>query len=129
MELTSKITALCVMGAILALVIKRAAPEQALLLVLCAAAAGLLLLADPFREVLAFLQELEERSGIPVELFVPLYKTLGIGIVVKLGSGLCRDAGGGAIASVVEIAGTVCALAAALPLLRAVMELVMELMG
>ena len=129
MELTSKITALCVVGVILSLVIKRAAPEQALLLVLCAAAVGLMLLADPFRDVLAFLRELEAQSGIPTELFAPLYKTLGIGIVVKLGSGLCRDAGGGAMASIVETAGTVCALAAALPLLRAVMELVMELIG
>ena len=46
MELTSRVTALCVVGAVLALVLKKTSPEQALLLVLCAAVAGLALLAD-----------------------------------------------------------------------------------
>ena len=79
--------------------------------------------------MLAFLQELAEGSGVPPELFAPLYKTVGIGLVVRVGGGLCRDAGESALAGVVETAGAVCALAAALPLLRAVLELLLELMG
>ena len=119
MELAARVTALCVVGAILALVLKKASPEQALLLVLCAAAAGLALLGDG----------LGERSGVSAELFIPLYKTVGIGLVVKVGGDLCRDAGGSALASVVETAGAVCALLTAMPMLRAVLEMLMELMG
>ena len=129
MELTSRVTALCVVGAILALVLKKNSPEQALLLVLCAAVAGLALLADGLGELASFLRELGERSGVSETLFVPLYKTVGIGLVVKVGGNLCRDAGGTALASVVETAGAVCALLAAMPLLRAVLGLLMELMG
>ena len=129
MELTSRVTALCVVGAILALVLKKTSPEQALLLVLCAAVAGLALLADGRGELVGFLRELGERSGISETLFVPLYKTVGISLVVQVGGDLCRDAGGAALASVVETAGAVCALLAAMPLLRAVLELLMELMG
>ena len=129
MEMTSRVTALCVVGAILALVLKKPSPEQALLLVLCAAVAGLALLADGLGELVSFLRELGERSGVSETLFVPLYKTVGIGLVVKVGGNLCRDAGGTALASVVETAGAVCALLAAMPLLRAVLELLMELMG
>ena len=129
MELTSRVTALCVVGAVLALVLKKTSPEQALLLVLCAAVAGLALLADGLGELVGFLRELGERSGISETLFVPLYKTVGIGLVVKVGGDLCRDAGGASLASVVETAGTVCALLAAMPLLRRVLELLMELMG
>ena len=129
MELTSRVTALCVVGAILALVLKKTSPEQALLLVLCAAVAGLALLTDGLGELVEFLRELGERSGVSETLFVPLYKTVGIGLVVKVGGDLCRDAGGAALASVVETAGAVCALLAAMPLLRAVLELLMELMG
>ena len=128
MELASRVTALCVVGAILALVLKKTSPEQALLLVLCAAVAGLALLADGLGELVSFLRELGERSGVSETLFVPLYKTVGIGLVVKVGGNLCRDAGGTALASVVETAGAVCALLAAMPLLRAVLELLMELM-
>ena len=120
---------LCVVGAMLALVLKKTSPEQALLLVLCAVVAGLALLADGLGELVDFLRELGERSGISETLFVPLYKTVGIGLVVKVGGDLCRDAGGAALASVVETAGAVCALLAAMPLLRRVLELLMELMG
>ena len=129
MELASRVTALCVVGVILALVLKKTSPEQALLLVLCAAVAGLALLTDGLGELVAFLRELGERGGVSETLFVPLYKTVGIGLVAKVGGDLCRDAGGAALASVVETAGAVCALLAAMPLLRAVLELLMELMG
>ena len=121
-------TALCVVGAILALVLKKGTPELALLLTLGAAAAALAALAGAVEELMAFLEELAERSGVGGELFVPLYKTVGISLVVKVGSGLCRDAGESALGSVVETAGAVCALLAALPLLRAVLSLLMELM-
>ena len=129
MELASRVTALCVVGVILALVLKKTSPEQALLLVLCAAVAGLALLTDGLGELVEFLRELGERSGVSETLFVPLYKTVGIGLVAKVGGDLCRDAGGAALASVVETAGAVCALLAAMPFLRAVLELLMELMG
>ena len=129
MELASRVTALCVVGVILALVLKKTSPEQALLLVLCAAVAGLALLTDGLGELVEFLRELGERSGVSETLFVPLYKTVGIGLVAKVGGDLCRDAGGAALASVVETAGAVRALLVAMPLLRAVLELLMELMG
>ena len=122
-------TGLCIVGALLALVVKRGSPETALLLAVAAAAVVLLALGPAVQEVLSFLQELAEGSGISPELFAPLCKTVGIGLVVQVGGGLCRDAGEGALASVIEMAGAVCALAAALPLLRAVLDLLLELMG
>ena len=122
-------TALCGVGAILALVLKKTSPEQALLLVLCAAVAGLALLADGLGELVGFLRGLGERSGISETLFVPLYKTVGISLVVKVGGALCRDAGGASLESVVESVGPACAFLAALPLLRRGPELLLEPMG
>ena len=116
--------ALCVVAALLALVVRRGSPEAALLLTLGATAAVLLSLAGSLERLMDFLGELVEESG----LSIPLYKTVGIALVVKIGGSLCRDAGESALASVVETAGAVCALIAALPLLRAVLSLLMELM-
>ena len=123
-----RITALCVVGALLALVLRRAAPEQALLLTLAAVVLILLLLSNPVGDLMRFLQELAEKSGVSASLFTPIYKTLGIALVVRSGSGLCRDAGESALAVMVETAGTVCALLVALPLLQAVLTFLMELM-
>ena len=128
MEQVIQVTGLCVVGALLALVLKRGSPETAMLLTLCAAVVVLLFLADAMRELVVFLEELGAKSGISADLFVPLYKTVGIALVVKVGGDLCRDAGESALASVVETAGAVCALLVALPLLRAVLSLLLELM-
>lgn len=127
MEQTIQITALCVAGAFLALVMRQGVPEFALLLAIGCIGAAVLFLAEPMEELLAFLEALGERSGVPSQLFAPLYKTMGIAFVVKLGGDLCRDAGETAIAVVVELAGTICALLVALPLLQTVLSLILEL--
>jgi stage III sporulation protein AD len=129
MEQAIQVTGLCVVGALLALVLKRGSPESALLLSLAAAVAVLLFLGQALEELVGFFRELGEASGVPAGLFLPLYKTVGIALVVKVGGGLCRDAGESALASVVELAGTVCALLVSLPLLRSVLTLLTELMG
>ena len=128
MEQVVRIAALCVVGALLALVIKRGAPELALLLAVGCTVTILLSLSEPARAILLFLEEMGEQSGISRQLFEPLYKTVGIAFVVKLGGELCRDAGESAMAAVVESAGAVCALLVALPLLRTVLSLILELM-
>ena len=129
MEQVIQITALCMVGALLALVVRRGNPEQALLLVLGCVVLALLSLVGSIRELLEFLAELGERSGVARELFVPLYKTVGIALIVKLGGEVCRDAGEAALAAVLETAGSICALLIALPLLRAVLSMLLELMG
>ena len=128
MELSVQAAVLCVCAALLALVVKRGSPESAILLALGAAAVVLLSLAESLELVMDFLGRLVEESGLSRELFIPLYKTVGIARVVKVGGSLCRDAGESALSSVVETAGAVCALTAALPLLRAVLALLLELM-
>ena len=129
MEQVIQITALCMVGALLALVVRRGNPEQALLLVLGCVVLALLSLVGSIRELLEFLAELGERSGVARELFVPLYKTVGIALIVRLGGEVCRDAGEAALAAALETAGSICALLIALPLLRAVLTMLLELMG
>lgn len=128
MEQVFQVTALCLIGALLAVVVRRGSPEMALLLTLGAVAAVLLSLAGALEELLAFFSELGTRSGVSQKLLAPLYKTVGIALVVKVGGDLCRDAGESALGAAVETAGTVCALLAALPLLRAVLSMLLELM-
>lgn len=127
MEQVFQVTGLCVVGALLALVLKKGSPELAVLLALAAVAAVLLLLAGALGELLRFFREIGEASGLSEDIFIPLYKTVGIALVVKAGNSLCRDAGESALAAAVETAGTVCALLVSLPLLRAVLALLMEL--
>ena len=129
MEQVLQAAALCVTASLLAMVVRRGSPETALLLALGAAAVVLAALADPLAQVLAFAEELGRRSGISEELLAPLYKTVAIALVVRVGGSLCRDAGESALGAVVETAGAVCALLAALPLIQTAASLLWELMA
>ena len=124
-----QISAVCVLAALLALLLKKSGPETALLVTLAAITAAFLFLAGFLGELTDFLAELSDAAGVGQELLLPLYKTIGIALVVRVGSSLCRDAGESALASVVETAGTLCALLVAVPLFRLVLRMLLELMN
>ena len=120
--------ALCLIGSILGLLIKKSAPEITMTLSLSLGVLLLLWIATDAGEVLAFLKELTERTGVPEVVFAPLLKTVAIALVARTTADLCRDAGESALGSLTESAGAVCALAASLPLLRTVMDILWELL-
>ena len=101
-----RLTALCLVGALLAALLRRTGGEMALLLALAVCGAAVMLL---------------------VQLFVPLVKTVGIALLCRTGSDLCRDAGESAIGSVLETAGAVAAIVVSLPLFRSAWELLRSL--
>ena len=123
MELAVKAVVICLVAALCASFLKKGVPELALLLSLAAAAVVALSLLDKAGEAAELLKDLMERTGLEGELFAPLLRIVGISLVTKLGTELCKDAGQGALGALVEISGTLCALAAASPLLLAAVEM------
>ena len=128
MELIFRLCALAVLAALLALLLKGKQGELGILVALAGLVTLFLALAEPFGDLLAFLRTLSEGPGLDSAVFTPLYKILGIALVVHLGGQLCRDAGESALAAGLETAGSVCAMLAALPLLERVLSLLGELM-
>lgn len=123
MEILLKLIGLCLLTAVLTLLLKKDSAELSLLLTVSAVLLGILMLlsaVDEVRELGAYLLDLTKLSP---SLFAPLLKGMVIALVVRLGSALCADAGQSALSAVLEIAGTVCALWCALPLLRAVVDM------
>ena len=116
-------------GSVMALLLKRSAPELgfALSAAVCLLAAALA--AQTMAGLTDLLSVLREETALSPAVVTPVFKCVGIGIVTRLSAELCRDAGEAALGSVVETAGAVCALLVALPLLRTVLELLMELMA
>ncbi len=128
METVIRLCALCLTGALLAVLLKRTDPHMALLLALAVCGAVLLILLEPLGEIRSFFTQLTDWGGLPSELFAPLVKTVGIALVSRTGSDLCRDAGEGAMASLVETAGAVTAILVSLPLFQAAWELLRSLL-
>ena len=118
-----KAAAVCLLGALLATLVKKTSPDMALLLALAVCAVVLTALVRGLEEITAFLQELLERGGLSAELFTPLLKTVGIALVTRTGGALCRDAGEGAMAAGVEMSGAFAVVLVSLPLFRAAWQM------
>ena len=123
-----EIAALAVAAALCALVVKQSAGGVALALSLAAGALILGQVLEAASAVRALLEELGERAGLSPAVLDPVIKTVGIAILTRISSEVCRDAGESGIAAAVETAGAVLALWIALPLLRAVLDTVTSLL-
>ena len=128
MEAMAKLTAVGVTAVVLSAVLKKNTPELALLLALAAGLWMLFLVADGLGAVVVLMEELAGQAGLSEALLEPVMKTVALSILTRLTAEICRSAGEGGVAAFVETAGTVLALLAALPLVRAVARLMGELL-
>ena len=128
MEGAVKLAAVAVTAAVLSGVLRRNTPELALLLVLAAGLWMLALAAGPLSAAVALMEELAARAGLTDALLEPVFKTVALSVLTRLTAELCRAAGEGGLAAFAEAAGTALTLAAALPLVQAVAQLMGELL-
>ena len=128
MEAMAKLTAVGVTAVVLSAVLRKNTPELALLLVLAAGVWMLVLVADGLGAVVALMEELADQAGLSETLLEPVVKTVALSILTRLTVEICRSAGEGGVAAFVETAGAVLALLAALPLIRAVAQMMGELL-
>lgn len=123
MELLGKVLGLVLLTALVSKPIEKSAPELSLLLVLAAVLCGAFLALSAASEAVAMARQITELTNLSPELFSPLLKTLAIALTARFGAAFCRDASRESLAFLLETAGTLCALIAALPLVRAVLGL------
>ena len=125
----SSLAAVCgvlLLALVLSLVLKKDEPVIAFLLTLTA---GVLILLYAFGMVGSTAQRfaaLLARGGVTDSLYLPVLRAVGIAVVVRIMSALCKDAGQSALAAKVEIVGAVLALSVCLPLLEQVLSLLAE---
>lgn len=128
MDTMVKLAAAGVTAVVLSGVLKKSAPELAVLLTLAAGVWMLAVVADGLGAVVELMKELAGQAGASEELLEPVVKTVALSILTRLTAEICRSAGESGVAAFVETAGTVLALVAALPLVRAVALLMGELL-
>lgn len=118
-----KVAAAAIVAAVCAVVVRKQAPEIALLLAACAGVLILLFCSGALKSAVRLMNELAETGGISSTVLKPVIKVTGIAVITRLAADLCRDAKEGALASAVETAGSAVALLTVLPLVSAVLEL------
>lgn len=120
---------LALVSATLAILLRQYRPEYGLMLSLICSIVILTMIIAAAKEAMDSIAMLLERANISEEFSGVLFKALGICVVTQLAGDTCRDAGEGAIASKVEMAGKLAVLLVSLPLFLKLLEISATLMA
>lgn len=119
-----KSAAIALVSAIVGLIIKRYNPEISVLLSSCTVAMIGIAAVGFAAELKSFVYTVRTITGTSDVFVAPILKCVGIAIVTKLTAELCRDSSQSASAAAVELAGTVCAMSVAMPLIMSALEMI-----
>lgn len=119
-----KSAAAALTAAAVGLLIKKSNPEISMLLGACVTAL-IVTAAMGFAEGIKELSEtVKNIAGGTETLIAPVVKCLAVAIITKLSSDLCRDSSQAAVASAMELAGSICAMSIAMPLILSVLKMI-----
>lgn len=117
-----------VVSTILIVVIRQRQPEMALLLSLLVGVLLFLFLVNKIAVIIDILQQLASQAEIKMEYLNVILKIIGVAYLAEFGAQICRDAGEGAIAAKVELAGKVIIMMMAFPVMMMLLETIMRLL-
>ena len=106
--------------------LKRCQPEYAVLSEVAAGALLFLLISGELEEIMSFFTEALAAAGIELSVSGILTKALGVALITQFAADAARDNAQQALAQKIEFAGKVLILALALPVLRAVLQMITE---
>ena len=129
MENIAKIAAVGIIAAILTVMIRRTNPETAVQLSIAAGVMIVLMAASELAEAVGFIDELRGELGEAYDALGDVVKIIGVAYIAEFSTSALRDAGEGAIASKVELAGKLIIAVMTLPLIRQFTQMILELAG
>lgn len=122
-----QIVGLGLIATVLILVIKEQKPIFSFMLATITGVIIFLFLIGKISEVIRVLERLAIEGGINLIYLKTIMKIIGIAYIAEFGAQITRDAGQGAIASKIELAGKVLIMVMAIPIITVIIETVMNL--
>jgi stage III sporulation protein AD len=110
------------------LIIRQDRPELAVQLGLVLGALVFGLVLGELSGIIDGIQGLAGRAGVDRQHLTTVFRIIGVAYVAEFAGQVCRDAGEGAVAGKVEMAGKVLILALAFPIILAVLDAVLRLL-
>ncbi|ASJ53288.1 MULTISPECIES: stage III sporulation protein AD [Brevibacillus] len=123
-----QIVGLGLVATILALVIKEQKPMFAFLLAIASGVIIFYFLVGKIADVIRVLERLAVQADLNLVFLETILKIIGIAYIAEFGAQMTRDAGQGAIASKIELAGKVLILVMAVPIIQIIIETVIDLL-
>ena len=110
------------------MIVKQAKPEISILINIAGGILLIILTIDLLSEVFTNFYNIFKSTGINNVLLVPILKIIGVGYLCEFGSNICIDAGSSSIADKILFCGKIVILLLAFPIIKSVLDVVMELL-
>lgn len=111
----------------LALILNEQKPIFAFLLVIFVGAVIFIFLIGKIQEIIETLERLAVNAHMNLVYVETILKIVGVAYIAEFGVQIARDAGQGALASKIELAGKVLILVMAIPIITAIIKVVVDM--
>lgn len=122
-----KIAGIGLAAAVLAVFIKNQRPEFAIQASLLTAVIIFAAVLPYLKAIVEMFEEISKEIGLEQVYIGLVLKVIGIAYVAQFASELCRDAGEGAIATKIELAGKIIIMTLSMPVICSLLEVVNDI--
>jgi stage III sporulation protein AD len=123
-----QIVGLGIVATILAVVLKTQRPELGVQISIVTGVIVFLMVASKMSTVIELLNGFTRKANIDMTYMSTVLKIIGIAYIAEFGAEVCKDAGEGAIAAKIELAGKVIIIVLAVPIITSLLDLVVKIM-
>ncbi|WP_313798555.1 stage III sporulation protein AD [Cytobacillus sp.] len=122
-----QIVGVALVATFLALIVKEQKPNFAFLLIVFVGCAIFLFLVDQIYAIIHMIEQIAANAKINMMYIETILKVIGIAYIAEFAAQITKDAGQGAIASKIELAGKILILAMAIPILTVMIETIIQM--
>ncbi|WP_246041814.1 stage III sporulation protein AD [Robertmurraya kyonggiensis] len=122
-----QIVGVALISTFLALIVKEQKPNFAFLLIVFVGCTIFLFLIDQIYAIIHMLEVIAVNAKVNIIYVETILKIIGIAYIAEFAAQITKDAGQGAIASKIELAGKILILAMAIPILSVLIETIIQL--
>ncbi|MCF6094454.1 stage III sporulation protein AD [Microaerobacter geothermalis] len=123
-----QIVGLGLVSTILILILKEHKPLFAFLLTIFIGVIIFFYLVGKISEVIQILEKVAVQANVNMVFLETILKIIGIAYIAEFGAQITKDAGQGAIASKIELAGKILIMVLAIPIITIIIETVLNLL-
>ncbi|OPZ93627.1 MAG: Stage III sporulation protein AC/AD protein family protein [Firmicutes bacterium ADurb.Bin419] len=123
-----QIIGLAIVATVIIAVLKVQRPEMAIQISIATGIIVVAMVLGKITAVIELLNSYAAKVNIDTIYLSTLLKIVGIAYIAEFGAEVCKDAGEGAIASKVELAGKIIIIVMAVPIITSLMDLVISIM-
>ncbi|WP_445594043.1 stage III sporulation protein AD [Bacillus velezensis] len=122
-----QIVGLGLIATFLSLIVKEQKPTFAFMIVVFSGCVIFLYLIDQIYDIIRMIEKIAVNANVNMVYVETILKIIGIAYIAEFGAQLTKDAGQGAIASKIELAGKILILVMAVPILTVIIETILGL--